>query len=101
MTLPKGVSERGQGIGVDVGAPGGVVGVGITGTAVGVPFVSALVVAVPEAPVAVGVCVPEDDEGVREHAAATINTASSVMKTPACEMDLTNRMSVTFYAAAP
>jgi hypothetical protein len=61
-------------------------------------------VAVPEAPVAVGVFVPEDEDGVREQAAITIQTASSARKIPACESDENDRaarMCVTFYAAPP
>jgi hypothetical protein len=93
MKLPKGVSERGQGMGVGDGTPGCGVAVGMTGGAVGVPLVSAVVLAVAE-PDATGVFVPDDDEGPIAQATLTAHKAMSATRMPAREER--DRMGVSF-----
>ncbi len=93
MKLPKGVSERGQGIGVGDGEPGCVVAVGMTGGAVGVPLVSAVTLAVAE-PDATGVFVPDEEDGPIAQAAMTADNAMSATRMPAREEK--DRMGVSF-----
>jgi hypothetical protein len=92
MKLPKGVSERGQGMGVGDGEPGCGVAVGMTGGAVGAPLVSAVTLAVAELD-ATGVFVPDEEDGPIEQAAMTADNAMSATE---CQRGEKDRMGVSF-----
>jgi hypothetical protein len=65
----------------------------MTGNAVGVPLVSAVALAVAE-PDAVGVFVPDEEDGPIAQAAMTADNAMSATRAPACEEK--DRMGVSF-----